>query len=272
METADKIRLRRTTFTVTLRCTLRCKLCSADVINYETPPHYSSEFIAKELAHYFKIVDYVEWLQYSGGEPFLNRELPQMVEEAMKYQDQFEKLMIFANGTILPTGDMLNTFLRHKEKIQFFFSNYGEVSSKGTELMELFERYGLSYKEKKYYGEEQHCGGWVDFGGWENRGYTKEQLTSIYDVCSMHTMGFTVVQEGQMHLCRKSYRGMELGAFERQPSDYMDILDQATTVQDKRDHLRRMLSLPYLTACNYCNATYGTSDSSKRMRPAEQIQ
>lgn len=267
----DRIVLRRTTFTVTLRCTLRCRLCSADVINYENPPHYSAEFIAKELEHYFQIVNYVEWLQYSGGEPFLNQELPQMVEAAMKYQNQFDKLMIFSNGTVLPTDSMIDAFLRFKDKIQFFFSNYGEISSKGAELTALFQKNGFRYEEKKYYGEHQHCGGWVDFGGWENRKNSKAQLTSIYESCSMHTMGFTVVQEGQIHLCRKSYRGMELGAFELQHSDYMDIFDSSKSIQEKRRHMQEMLALPYLTACNYCNATYGTNNPAKRVRPAEQI-
>lgn len=271
MESKEKIILRRTTFTVTLRCTLRCRLCSADVINYVAPPHYSSEMIAKELSSYFEIVDYVEWLQYSGGEPFLNQELPQMIEEAMKYRGRFDKLMIFANGTVLPTDAMLSTFLRFQDKIHFFFSNYGNISAKAADLLAFFQKYNFSYTEKKYYGEDQHCGGWVDFGGWEIRNYSAGQLALIYEKCSMHTMGFTVVQEGQMHLCRKSYRGMELGAVDQRESDYLDIFDPSKSVREKREHLQRMLSLPYLAACDHCNATYGTSDTEKRMKPAEQI-
>lgn len=267
----ERIALHRTTITVTLRCTLKCKLCSADVINYEHPPHYSADFIAKELAHYFEIVDFVEWLQYSGGEPFLNRELPQMVEEAMKYCNRFDKLMIFANGTLLPDEKMIEVFYKYRDKIHFFFSNYGKISHHAKELMDCFIKNELSFSEKKYYGENQHCDGWVDFGGWECRGYTEEQLCSIYDKCSMHTMGFSVVQEGQMHLCRKSYRGMELGAVARASSDFMDILSPDSTIEEKRKHLKKMLSLPYLQACAYCNATYGISDKKKRFQPAEQL-
>lgn len=155
--------------------------------------------------------------------------------------------------------------------LSVFFSNYGEISYRGKELMDCFAANGLSFSEKKYYGENQHCDGWVDFGGWECRRYTEGQLNSIYERCSMHTMGFTVVQEGQIHLCRKSYRGMELGAIRHAESDYMDMFDETTTVEEKRAHLRKMLQLPYLQACNHCNATYYVHDISKRYQPAEQL-
>lgn len=265
------IRLRRTTITVTMRCTLKCKLCSAGVTEYGEPPHYSAEYIAEELNHYFQVVDYVDWLQYSGGEPFLNKDLPQMVEEAMRYKNQFDKLMIFANGTVLPTEKMISTFNKYSDNIHFFFSNYGNVSSRGSELIDCFEQNHFSYSQKKYYGEDQLYGGWVDFGCWERRGRTIEELTKAFSMCGMHTMGFTVVQNGQMHLCRRSYHGMNFGYIERNDTDCIDIMSKSISVEEKRTRLRNMLQLPYIQACDFCNATYGSDDNSVRYQPAEQL-
>lgn len=268
---ANNIRLRRTTFTVTLRCTLNCKKCSADVINYLNPPHYSCSFIEKELKQYFNIVDHVTWLQYSGGEPIMNAELPQMIEKAMNYSDKFDKLMIFTNGTLLPTDEMIRAFCKYRDKIQFFFSNYGELSSKGDKIIEIFEHNNIAFEQKKYYGKDMHCGGWVDFGDWEDRNYSEQELVKYYEICSMHTMGFSVVQEGQIHLCRKSYRGMELGVIGTDNSDYLDLFDEKETIQQKREKFVKMLNTPYLQACKYCNATYGDSRPEIRITPAEQL-
>ena len=39
-------------------------------------------------------------------------------------------------------------------------------------------------------------------------------------------MQFTVVQEGELHLCRMSYRGMELGVVTRNTDEYLICLIQ----------------------------------------------
>lgn len=266
----NKICLRRTTVTVTMRCSLRCKLCSAGVAEYAEPPHFTAEYVSRELKEYFSIVDYVEWLQYSGGEPFLNSDLPQMVEEAMNYRNQFDKLMIFANGTILPSEKMLDTFCKYRDKIHFFFSNYGEKSYKGEELISVFERNKLDYSQKKYYGDNQLYGGWVDFGNWEKRNRSSDELKDIFSKCGMHTMGFTVIQSGEMHLCRRSYHGMYFDLIPRKCSDSLDILDPTTSTEEKREQLIKMMNLPYIEACDYCNATYGVDNVAERFEPAEQ--
>lgn len=263
------VKLRRTTITVTLRCTLRCKLCSADVINYDNPPHYSYDFIANEIEKYFEVVDYVEWLQFSGGEPFLNKDLPKMIEKAMQFSERFDKLMIFSNGTILPNEEMLEVMNKYKSKISFFLSNYGEISYNADKMISLWEKYGFSYNIKKYYGEDQHCGGWVDFGGWKKRNFSDEKLRQIYKKCGMHCMQFTVVQEGELHLCRMSYRGMELGAVARNTDEYLDLFDSSMASIEKKNKLIKMLSRDFIGACDHCNGDYGTDNN--RVKPAEQL-
>ncbi len=262
------VELRRTTITVTLRCTLKCKLCSADVINYPIPPHYTYEFIAKEVDRYFQLIDYVEWLQYSGGEPFMNKELPQMIEKAMEYSERFDKLILFSNGTILPTEEMIHVMVKYKDKISFILSHYGDISCKANELVKLWEDNKLSHKVKKYYGDDLYCNGWVDFGGWDKRNSSINRLCEVYDNCAIHDMRFTVVQNGEFHLCRMSFRGMELGAIPRNKNNYLDIFDEGITISQMKDKINQLMNINYIDACDYCN---GLDNDSYRISPAEQL-
>lgn len=51
--------LRRTTFVITQRCTLKCKLCLAFMPYYDNPVHTAYEQACRIIDNYFKIVDQV---------------------------------------------------------------------------------------------------------------------------------------------------------------------------------------------------------------------
>ena len=85
----------------------------------------------------------------------------------------------------------------------------------------------------------------------------------------MHCMQFTVVQEGELHLCRMSYRGMELGAVARNTDEYLDLFDSSMASIEKKNKLIKMLSRDFIGACDHCNGDYGTDNN--RVKPAEQL-
>lgn len=265
-----EVRLRRTTITVTLRCTLKCKDCSADSPYYEVPPHFSYETIAKTVDRYFELVDYVEWLQYSGGEPFMHKEFAPMIEKAMEYSDRFDKLMIFSNATILPKQDVIDVMKKYRDKIQMFISWYGDLSGKYYELTDILRENEIPYEVKKYYGEDMHCKGWIDFGNWSNRGLSEEELIGRFSTCGMCKMQFTVVQCGQLHLCRRSYRGMELGEVPKKQSDFINIFDDKLSIDELRTQLIDLTNISYIEACQYCGGGYGHEDA-ERVVPAKQL-
>ena len=67
-----------------------------------------------------------------------------------------------------------------------------------------------------------------------------------------------------MHWCGRSIRGTELGMIPLQQDDYLDIFDETTTVEEKREKLERLHGGKKITACDFCNGYYGTDDMSKR--------
>lgn len=256
------IRIKRVAITLTFRCTLKCKLCGADAPKYEKPKHFTYEQITTMISRFMDLIDYVEEFELSGGEALMHEDLDKIIEFSMQYKDKFDKLYIFTNGTIIPRENVCNVLKKYNNNIRFFISNYGEVSCKTDELITMLKDYGINYKEKKYYGIDIHCGGWVDFGDFSPTKYDYKQCYYLNsDYCIQ-------IRGGEVHMCGRSYRGMELGVIEKTEDQYMDILADDFEVEKEKKHLQELIDLKELKICKYCN---GLRPDSERFVPAEQM-
>lgn len=270
----DVIKLRRCVLNITARCNLRCKLCVMGAPYYEVPPHYSYEIIAKSIDRIFDIVETSQWIEFSGGEPFLHEDLHKMIPKAMEYQDRFETLQILTNGSIMPSLRIQEQILAYKDKIMVMVSNYGEnLSRKADEIIAFCEKHQIKMDIKKYYGDEQHFDGWVDYGGFEKRNHTEEKLCSLFKNCGSTKMeGCFTTHGGQMHWCVPSARGMKLlGEIPDCKEDYIDLFDESLTIQQQKEKFRKMQTAKYISACQYCDGFLSSSNKSKRYPAAEQI-
>lgn len=269
----DRIELRRSVVNITARCTLKCKLCVMGAPYYEKPPHYSFEVISDTIDKYFELVDYVQWYEFSGGEPFMHKDLAKMVDKTMEYSDQFEKLLILTNGTLLPSEELLSKLIKYKDKMIIMISHYGDLSSKADELIAILNENGIQIDIKKYYGDDQHFGGWVDYGDFKKYNRSEEELERIFDHCGATKMcGCFTTHGGEMHWCVPSARGMRLlGVIPRDKSDYIDLFDESMTREEQRKKILSVNEKKYLKACDYCSGDHGTKDIKKRYKAAEQI-
>jgi hypothetical protein len=269
----DKINLFILNITVTLRCTLKCKLCVADVTKYKVPPHYSKEYIFDVIDKCFEIVDHVERFQLSGGEPLMHKDFFALLEKAMSYENRFDSLGIFTNGTILPGQDLIDLINKSgcKDKIKFYISHYGALSNQAKAVAELLAVSGIAYDVKIYYGKNQHFDGWIDYGNYQYQGYSDQEKRDVFCNCGAIKMGgIWSCRYGEIHRCTRSASGMDLGLVPRTESEYISLFEDVP-VQVQREKLKSIMSLPYLATCSYCTGDFGTGDKTKRHPAAEQI-
>ena len=270
----QKLELFIMNLTLTLRCSLKCKLCVADVPQYTVAPHFSFEYLSECLKKAFSIVDHVERMQLSGGEPLLHKDIAKIWKETMKYQDKFDNLGIFLNGTVKLSDELLDVIKQYDtNKFMFYVSHYGAVSSKADEIIAQLEENNLKYSVKKYYGENQHMDGWVDYGNYEYFDYTENELKSIFQNCGVCQMGgIWSVRFGEIHRCTRSASGMSRGLIPKIEEDYIDLFDKQKSIQEQKEKLVRLMSKDYITACKYCPGDFGTKDKTKRYPAGEQIE
>lgn len=266
----DELRLKKVNLTPTMKCNLKCKLCGVRVPHYEYCPQMTMEDLRASLVAVFEMVDYVDKLQITGGEPFMYPKLAEAVQSCFEFQNQFGKLWILTNGTIPAQKELLDVIERYKDRIVFHISDYG-VKKEQTQLMvECLEKIGCEVHYLKYYGDEQYYGGWVDQGDFVCHNRNADELQKVFKTCSqVISGGFWYVRHGQMHWCGRSARGTELERVPLKEGDYVDIFKG--TREERRENLRKLMAVSYITACDYCNGDYGTSESEKRCLAGEQM-
>ncbi len=260
--------------TLTLRCTLKCKLCVADIMKYEKRPHFSTDYLIQSLDKAFQIVDRVERMQLSGGEPLLHEDIAQILDKTMEYQDRFGNLGIFLNGTVTLSDALIDSIQKYDPaKFMFYISHYGKHSPKVDDIVAQLEQHHLNYAVKKYHGENQHMQGWVDYGDYELQDYSEQQLEQIFQNCGVCQMGgIWSVRFGEIHRCTRSASGMSLGKIPRVPEDYIDLFDANKTIEEQRAKMTRLIHQSYITACKYCPGDFGTTDVTKRHPAGEQME
>jgi MoaA/NifB/PqqE/SkfB family radical SAM enzyme len=73
------------TYSVTAACQSRCKTCQIGHMYMEHPERAEQDLKIDEIEKIFASMDPVYFFNMSGGEPFLRKDLPQIVELACKY-------------------------------------------------------------------------------------------------------------------------------------------------------------------------------------------
>lgn len=268
----QELKLPNVNLTPTMRCNLRCKLCGVLVPQYKYRPQMSVDEFTKTLKAIFDIADSIGRLQITGGEPLLHPQLDALLKICFQYADRFDEMWFFSNCAVPFRSDVLDVLKAHSNQVVVHCSDYGvrpEVSEQNLKQLTAAQ---IPHKYLKYYGDSQYCDGWVDNGDFIPHHRTPEENEQIFSACSHVCRGGSwYVRHGQLHWCGRSVRGTELKKIPLRHEDYLDIFDPSTTVEEKRSRLNALMHVHTITACDYCNGYYGTSDSANRRHAGEQL-
>lgn len=264
----DKLILRRLAIIPTLVCTLNCKLCSNYIPMFRNNvKHVPVDELISDLDKIFEIVDYTTWLQYVGGEIFMRKDLHELYDYSLeKYSDRFDKLILITNATVLPCNEDVISLKRYGDRLQVQISDYGEYSYKLKEMVDLFESHGIPYIIKKYHGDVQHYGGWIDNTSFEDRGRTEKELIEQHKNCGQVAMGNYHMYRGKIQGCARSLLASELGRIIPAERDYVDLYDDTKTIKEKRDIIRHFNDKPRVS----CRSCASFLDTTNRYNAAEQ--
>lgn len=261
-------------FHICTPCTLNCRLCATNTplykrekVNYWLSP----DTFRRELQALFKIYDHIGSLSITGGEPLLHRHLDELVKYALcNYFLQFDCLRIITNGTLLPSETLLLVILENSnDNVLFVIDDYGELSPKTNELVQIFEENHIPYKVNCYHGENQHCGGWVDLGPIHQfRGYSESEVQDIFHSCHLGNWKCMDCFEGKLYLCALECCGAHFHYFELKSDEYIDLFDESATWEEKKKIAAVLGSKP-VTACYYCNGF--DPENSPRFPAGEQM-
>lgn len=262
----EPLNLRRLAIMPTLKCTLRCKLCSNYMTMFKNPQHVPADELIRDVDRIFELVDSTEWLQFVGGEVFMRRDLSGLYEHCLIYKDRFDKLILITNATLLPCESDVTVFKKYGEHMQVQISDYGEHSPKVAAMTALFEENKIPFVVKKYHGDVQHYGGWVDNTHFEDRGKSEEALREQFEHCGQVAMRNFHMYRGKLHGCARSLMASTLGKITPAARDVVDLYDKTETDETKREKIRHFNDAPRVS----CRSCVSFGNDVERFPAAEQ--
>jgi hypothetical protein len=259
--------LKHVIFAATLRCNLKCKLCSMYVTQYEKPYHPTTEQLQSETDTFFRFADNVGRFTISGGEVLLRADFADwLLYLHDNYFDRMNELRIFINGTIVPNERIVAAAAKFGSKAHIVVDDYGhKLSACAKEAFDALN--GAVSCELRDYHDDLHCDGWVNLNDFSKK-HDVSGAETLYAKCSI-AKNFICLDyiDGKVSLCAFTRRAVELGVFDA-PEEQIDLHDESTSIEEKREVFLEWERKKSFTACMYCN---GRRDDSERFTPAEQI-
>lgn len=252
----EKLVFNRIQYVVTERCSLKCKDCSHLIQYYRQPQDVDLYLYKPAFEFLLEHVDYIAELRILGGEPFMNRNMGKLIDW---YHDceKIERFSIYTNGTIIPNDGLLEAL--RKDKVKIHISNYKVNEDRIGKLVEVFEKYQITYFVREY-------DAWQDAGGVACRNYTQEQKEKIFSSC-FERNGYTFLK-GKLYRCPRSAHAMNLRAMPDVREEYVNLQNREVTAEVLRGELKNLQERCWLEACNYCS---GPNNHTQSIPAAIQI-
>ena len=251
----EKLVARRLAIVPTTNCSLTCRLC-ADFLNGPVKRRdIPFEDVCRDIDACFALFDHVEWLQFVGGEVFVYRDFPRLLEYAQKYRDRFDRVIIETNGTVFPKEDGQAAILAYGDDLTIMISDYGELSRARDQFVKFSEERGVDVLLKKYYGDAQYYDGWVD----NNHPRDLEEPGDVLEVNAKNCPQALCLNmhcfDGKLHRCSNSCFMLEMGLFPPKDRDVVDLRDGSRSREEKRGIIRDFYRYAR-RSCHYCKFKY----------------
>lgn len=266
----QELHLKRMGVLITSKCTLKCKLCLAYSPYYKPQRHMDLDYLKKTFKSVFSIMNSADIFTLSGGEPLMHPHLTDIFKMLFEYEGQInDSVNMVTNNTILLKDDLLDFFELKKDKIKIILSDYGNgLSPKIDENIELLKNRNIPYRISKMHGDNLYYNGWLDFTDHSTKWETIEDRDNNASKC-IHRVGrYFIINEGEIHCCSRGFWRSYNNIIPKIKGEYVDLLNDEITIEEKREDLRTMLSLPSSESCSRCP---GFSNDLPRHYPAEQL-
>ncbi|MBF0329409.1 MAG: radical SAM protein [Nitrospirae bacterium] len=256
----EKLFLRSIDIIITERCSLRCKDCSNLMQYYEKPRDSDLDMLLKSIDAFCLVVDEVMDFRIIGGDAFMNKEWPVIVER-LTTEPKAKRVLLYTNGTIVPKLADIAHF--KNTKVAVIITDYGVLSRKLHELRDILEEHKIAYHILK-------PAEWLDCAQIAPHKRGAEGNREIFRNCCAKNMA--TLSDGKLFRCPYGANANRLFAVPDCKIDYVDIYSRVldgVNVGTIKDAVKNyLLNKEYLEVCDYCN---GRPLSGKEVTPAVQV-
>lgn len=228
-------------------CTLKCKHCCEHVPYMKNPVFVKKETIIEDCKKVAEACDFLRYIELIGGEPFLHPNFVNVLKELLEIKN-VGYIKTFTNGTVVPSDELCDVL--KNRRIVINFSNYTD-QVKGKLLHNIYATINKLKKNNiPYIFSTSKL--WTDWGGFELREKTDEQLKRDFRDCfcsNCHRLF-----NGIMYRCPHQYAGLALKKMQFIEGEYVEI--HRLSNQELADALNKLEAVDFTDGCRRCDMPY----------------
>ena len=247
-------------------CNLNCEAC----LNF-TPyikKHVIDDvnMVKKDVDSYFEVVDYIERLQISGGEPLLYDGLEELIAHIGRYyREKIFNFEVVTNGTIIPKESLLK--ILKKYNVLVYLDDYRCALPDGQQKYEAVKKLFI---ENEVCFVENTVDTWIDLKPYEtnNGGMSKEELEKYFNRCAVP---WSTIRGGKITSCNYAHYAAKAGIVADFESEYFcfEGLDRSK----RKEFLEFRMGYSEKGYCNFCKRCAGwTSINPYCVEVAKQVE
>jgi organic radical activating enzyme len=245
----NEINIPQLQFVVTTRCSLKCRDCNALIPEFGRKGNNHIDLtidgFKRECDVLAGAVKNIRRFMLLGGEPLLNKCLPDIVEICAGYNN-INVIEIITNGTILPSPRLLEIIKNHREKVYFHISNYSKNEDlknvlKYDALLQILKENGIKHQMSMnlVWNREESL---------RLKTYTDSELKAMFEDCWLKRC--VQVLNGRLSLCPRLSSGRALNSVNDDCNEHIDLtgLDAETL----RKKLINFYKKDVFESCRWC--------------------
>ena len=233
------------TYSITNKCTLRCKDCSVSIPYLKEHKDIDEEIIISDITKLSNSSYFIDYIEFMGGEFLLYKNIDILLNKILKIKN-IGFLSLWTTGTYIPNDNFFTILVNNKNRIHFNISDYGKNVPKKlienqNKLLEKLDKYNIDYVvlENK---------SWFNVSDFTYNGKDEDFLKKYYKKCSMAKKGCVVVQNGKIYRCGPHFGGIMSNRIKE-----MNVLDINSVDEYKLPSmLDNFIDMEYIDACKYC--------------------
>lgn len=201
---------------VTSRCSLKCMNCNMFIGHVAEPSDISLDRLKRNFDIFFDSVDYVYEYTLLGGEPFIHRELKEIISYlGDRYGERIGQINLISNGTIVPEETVVRTLFQYHVTVHI--SDYTcsvQYKKKLKEVAECFSQAGVEYYI-------------IPNNTWKDIVYPQDIYTAKNPREHMLLCGHSThsVDNGRLYWCDPAFAAESFMGFPSQEDDSLDLVE-----------------------------------------------
>lgn len=229
-------------------CTLKCECCCESIPFISNAGFVNASDVISDIEKLTDACEYLERLEFIGGEPFLHSELAQILEAALSMK-RVGYLYVFTNGSIVPTDELCQ--ILKNPRIMIHISNYNEewpdkLPNNIANVKRKFDEQGIRY----IFLENSS---WLDISQFEANGLSDEVLEIEFAKCFINHCHRLF--NGILYRCPHQFAGIQMNKIQHVAGQSINI--HTLNSDELAEALEDFENLKFLDSCRHCSMPVG---------------